>query len=106
VTVETYIDSQMGVGVRKPARLALNWLRRHPETLETVKEVYAEGARGNPDAFRDFAAIVWAEVNGDFGGILEGLDVAPDDERQWVSTLALVVGAWSFSEMGQRGDTV
>lgn len=101
-TVDAYIDEQVTVSARKPARLALNWLRRHPEALDTVREVYAEGAKGNPDAFREFAAVAWSEVNTDFGGVLEALDVAPDDERNWISTFALVVGAWGLLEMGQQ----
>lgn len=101
-TVEDFIDTHIGPDARKPARLALEWLRRNPAVVDTVVEVYAEGANGNPDAFRAFAATVWDAVNNDYGGVLESWDVAPDDESRWVGTLALVVGAWGMRELGKR----
>lgn len=103
MTVEDFIDDSLTTSTRRPALLALSWLRKNPDALDTIKEVYAEGAKGNSDAFREFAAVVWTELNADSDGMLDALDIAPDDERNWISTLALVVGAWGFMEMGQRG---
>lgn len=101
MTVERTIEDRVIPDWRKPARLTLTWLRNHPDIVGTIEEVYAEGARGNSDAFREFAAVVWESINTEFGGAMEQWHVDSDDEN-WVSMLALIIGAWGRAELGRR----
>jgi hypothetical protein len=101
--VDEFIREQLTVGSQLPAQLALGWLRSTPDALDRIKAVYAVGAAGDPDAFRAFAVEVWNGVDSVVPGQLTSLGIRSDDERNWVSTLALVVGAWGVYEMGQRG---
>lgn len=98
--VDDFIEERISTEQRRVARLVLTWLRVNPGILDTIREVYVEGARGNIDAFRAFAGVTWNEMNSAYGDLLKEWGVEPDEN--WASTLALVIGAWGADEMGQR----